>query len=101
MPDRTANDPFTQLARELSRHGPMINNLLAAHPPEGDCRGCRLPGARVPIPAPCSLRSLALLAASIRAGRSTLRSDRGLKGQGPRSARGALAGRGASTEDGR
>ena len=45
----------------------LIETLLATHPSEGDCRGCRLPGARVPITAPCSLRSLALLAASIRA----------------------------------
>jgi hypothetical protein len=68
MPDRTADDPFTRLARELSRNSAMIETLLETHPSEGDCWGCRLPGARVPIPAPCSLRVLALLAASIRAG---------------------------------
>ena len=67
MPDASAQDPFTRLARELSHNGGLIETLLSAHPSEGDCRGCRLPGARVPITAPCSLRSLALLAASIRA----------------------------------
>jgi hypothetical protein len=66
MPDTTAPDPFTRLAREMSRNRALIDNLLAAHPSDGDCRGCRLPGARVAIPAPCSVRALALLAASIR-----------------------------------
>jgi len=77
MPDAAAQDPFTRLARELSHNGGLIETLLATHPSEGDCRGCRLPDARVPITAPCSLRSLALLAASIRAAESTLRSYRG------------------------
>jgi hypothetical protein len=67
MPDATAQDPFTRLARELSHNSDLIETLLATHPSEGDCRGCRLPGSRVPITAPCSLRSLALLAASMRA----------------------------------
>ena len=66
MSDVTAHDQFTRLARELSHNGAMITKLLATHPAEGHCTGCRLPGARVPIAAPCSVRALALLAAAIR-----------------------------------
>jgi hypothetical protein len=96
MPDAIAQDPFTRLARELSDNGGLIETLLATHPSEGDCRGCRLPGARVPITAPCSL---ALLAASIRAADQHSGAAE-VERPGSRSARGAL-GRGASTGDGR
>ena len=44
MQDVTAHDQFTRLAHELSHNGAMITNLLATHPAEGHCTGCRLPG---------------------------------------------------------
>jgi hypothetical protein len=93
MPAVTAQDPFTRLARELSHNRGLIETLLASHPSEGDCRGCRLPGARVPIAAPCSLRSLAVLAASIRAAEQHSGATE-VERPGSRSARGKLAGRG-------
>ena len=64
MEDRTEEDPFTRLARYIGTDAPfLIGRLLDAHPAEGECYGCRVPGARPPMPAPCSIRRLALLAA--------------------------------------
>lgn len=67
MPDRTSHDPFSDFAAELSRDLPLITRLLAEHPADGPCTGCRLPGAGPAIVAPCGVRNVATLALSIRA----------------------------------
>jgi hypothetical protein len=67
MPDRTGDDPFTRFAIELSRDLPLITTLLAQHPAEGPCAGCRLLGAGGRVSAPCGVRSVATLALAIRA----------------------------------
>lgn len=50
---------YERFVAELARYPDMINRLLAAHPPGGDCDGCRLPGAQLAISPPCSIRTLA------------------------------------------
>jgi hypothetical protein len=67
MSNRTGGDPFTRFATQLSRDLPLITTLLAQHPAEGVCTGCRLPGAERGISAPCGVRNVATLALSIRA----------------------------------
>ena len=60
-------DPFTQLAREMATMPELIQTLLVTHPAtDGRCPGCPVPHGRPPIVAPCSIRSLALLALSYR-----------------------------------
>ena len=51
MPNTSDDHPFSMFAAELSRNLPLITTLLREHPATGDCTGCRLPGARVAIPA--------------------------------------------------
>ena len=67
MPDRIATDQFSAFAAELSTDLTLITRLLAEHPPEGRCTGCRLPSALAAIPAPCGVRNVAALALHIRA----------------------------------
>ena len=66
MSDLTGDDPFTRFAVQLSRDLPLITTLLAQHPAEGVCTGCRLPGAKRGMSAPCGVRNVATLALSIR-----------------------------------
>jgi hypothetical protein len=61
-----ADDPFSTFAEELSRNLPLITRLLAEHPAEGPCTGCRLPGPTGAPQAPCAVRTVALLALQIR-----------------------------------
>jgi len=65
MGQRT-DDPFTRLAHTLAAWPDMIERLMAEHPTEGVCTGCTTPGGRAVIMGPCSIRSLAELAATIR-----------------------------------
>ena len=69
MSNRTADDPFTTFAAELSRNLPLITRLLVEHPAEGRCHGCRLPGSQGVPPAPCGVHNVAALALTIRAAR--------------------------------
>lgn len=66
MGNRT-DDPFTALAHALAAWPDMIERLLADHPAHGPCTGCTAPGGRATIMGPCPIRSLAQLAAAIRA----------------------------------
>ncbi len=74
MPDRI--DPFTSFAAELSTNLPLIIRLLAEHPAEGPCTGCRLPGPQGAPAAPCGVRNVATLALSIRAAAGGMRGER-------------------------
>ena len=62
----TADDEVTRFATEMATNAELIETLLRAHPSEGICLGCGVRSSRPPIVAPCSTRSLALLAAEIR-----------------------------------
>ena len=66
--DPTDSDhPYNTFARELGTNNlPLVHRLLAEHPPTGPCFGCALPGPQGVPPSPCSIRSLALTALSIR-----------------------------------
>jgi hypothetical protein len=50
----------------LSRNLPLINCLLAEHPPTGSCTGYQLPDPQGAPAAPCGVRNVAVLALSIR-----------------------------------
>jgi hypothetical protein len=64
----TDRDPFTRLARELAERPDLIARLLADHPIDGGpCSGCCVPGGRIKVDAPCSIRALAQTAAAARA----------------------------------
>ena len=67
MPNPSGDHPFSTFAAELSRNLQLVTRLLAEHPATGDCTGCRLPGARVAVKAPCGVRAVAALALAIRA----------------------------------
>ncbi|MDT7581788.1 MAG: hypothetical protein QOK35_3052 [Pseudonocardiales bacterium] len=67
MSNPTDDHPFSTFAAELSRNLAPVTRLLAEHPATGDCTGCRLPGARVAVKAPCGVRAVAALALTIRA----------------------------------
>ena len=51
MHDRT--DTFTLFATELARNPELIDRLLAEHPPDGPCTGCRLRPPHHPHRARC------------------------------------------------
>ena len=76
MDDRTAHDPFSRFAAELSHNLPLITRLLAEHPAHGPCTGCRLPGPQGTPAAPCGVRNVATLALSIRAAAGGMRGER-------------------------
>jgi hypothetical protein len=67
MSNPTDDHPFSMFAAELSRNLALVTRLLAEHPATGDCTGCRLPGARVAVKAPCGVHAVAALALAIRA----------------------------------
>lgn len=59
----TGPDPFTRLAHELARCPDLVAQLLTDHPAhELECPGCTTPGGRSTAAAPCSIRTLALMA---------------------------------------
>ena len=67
MSEPTADDPFSMFAAELSHNLPLITRLLAEHPGEGFCTGCRLPSPQRAVQAPCGVRNVAVLALRLRA----------------------------------
>ena len=75
MSNRTGDDPFSTFAAELSHNLPLIERLLAEHPPDSPCRGCVLPGPQAAPQGPCGPRSVALLALRIRAERAVAADD--------------------------
>ncbi len=64
---QAADNPYTGLAQELADRPDLIHALLAAHPADGVCSGCCVPGSRSPIAAPCGIRTLAEMAAGLAA----------------------------------
>jgi hypothetical protein len=74
MPERS-REAFAGLAGALAENPVLIRRLLLAHPPSpGVCRGCSVPGGRMVVESPCSIRVLAALARTIHDAR--VRADR-------------------------
>jgi len=64
--NRTDRPDPLEVARALAERPELVEALLADHTPTGTCTACS--GAKI-VKAPCSIRTLALLAARLTDGR--------------------------------
>lgn len=66
MTEATHTERFQESAAELASWPDLYARLLVEHPATGECTGCTMAGSQKQTAAPCSIRHLAELAATMR-----------------------------------